>query len=101
MIETRKDGRLAQKLVAGFFSDFFREGAVVFDFLERALAAFETGIFGKVNGSHSTLSDPFLDPVTAAQHLPVFEGWEHSSPFADHLRFWQTNPEILLPGLYL
>src|SRR6266511_1165807 len=85
MIETRENSCLAQELVAGFISDFFREGAVVFDFFQRALAALETGVIGKINGSHSALTDPFTDLITAAQYLPVLEGWKQLFSFYDYL----------------
>jgi hypothetical protein len=66
VIETREHSRLAQELIAGFISNFFREGAFIFDFLQRAFTAFEAGIVGKVNGTHAALPDPFTDLVAAA-----------------------------------
>jgi len=71
VIKTRENSRLTQELVAGFISYVLREGAVVFDFLQRALTTFETCIFGKVNGTHAALSDPLNDAVSAAQYLPA------------------------------
>jgi hypothetical protein len=82
VIETRKDSCLAQKLVAGFFSDIFREGAIVFDFLQRTLAALEASIIRKINGSHAALANAFADLITTSQYLPTLERREQSSPFA-------------------
>ena len=81
MVETRENSSLAQELFAGFFSYVFREGAVIFDFLQRALTSLETGIVGKVDGTHAALTDPFPDLVAAAQYLPVLEGWEQLFSF--------------------
>jgi hypothetical protein len=88
MIETRQYGCLAQELVAGFLSNVFREGTVVFNFLQRTLAALETGVVCKVNGPHATLANAFSDFIAAAQYLPALEGWEQSSPF---WAFWGTS----------
>jgi hypothetical protein len=77
MIETRKNSSLAKELFAGFASYFFREGAVVFDFLQGTLTSLEPRVIGKVNRTHAALTDPFTDLVAATQDLPVLQGWEH------------------------
>ena len=81
MVEARKHRCLAQELVAGFLSNIFWESAVVLDFLQRALAAFEPGVVGKVDRAHATLTDPITDLVAAAQDLPVLKGWEQCLSF--------------------
>src|SRR5687767_4343305 len=85
VIETRKHSSLAQELLAGFISNFFREGTVVLNFLQRAFTTLEAGIIGQINGTHSALTDPFTDLVAPAQDLPAFEGWQHHSPFGTPL----------------
>jgi hypothetical protein len=81
MIKTRENGCLAQELFASLISDIFRESAVVFDFLQRALAALEAGVIGEINGSHPALTDPFSDLITATQYLPSLEGWKQRFSF--------------------
>ena len=81
MIETREDGCLAQELFAGLISDIFREGVVVLDLFQRALAALETDVIGEINGPHSTLTNPLADLITAAQYLPILQGWEQCFSF--------------------
>src|SRR5512138_499342 len=76
MVKTRENGCLAQELFAGLISYVFREGVVVFDFFQRALAALETGVVSEINGSHSALTDPLLDLIATAQYLPILQGWE-------------------------
>ena len=76
MIETREDRCLTQELLAGFTSDVFWEGTVVFDFLQCALAALKPGVIGEIDRAHPALTDPIADLITAAQYLPVLEGWE-------------------------
>jgi hypothetical protein len=68
-------------LFAGFISYIFREGVIVLDFLQRALAALEPGVIGEINGAHSALTDPLADFIATAQHLPVLEGWEQCFSF--------------------
>src|SRR5512138_2504440 len=78
MIETRKNSCLAQKLIAGFFAYIFREGTIVFDFLQSTLATLETNIVCKVNGSHATLPNALADLIATAQYLPSLERREQS-----------------------
>jgi hypothetical protein len=56
------------------------EGAVILDFLEGALPAFQTHIVGKINAPAATLSDAITDSVAAAQDLSIFQREGHSSP---------------------
>jgi hypothetical protein len=81
MVETRENGCLVEELLTGFSPDVFWESAVVFDFLERALAALETGVIGEINGAHSALTNPFSDLVAATQYLPSLEGWKQLFSF--------------------
>ena len=81
MIEAREHCCLAQELVAGFISNIFRECAVVLDFFQRALAAFEPGIVREIDRAHPALSDPLTDLIAAAQYLPVLESWEQCFSF--------------------
>jgi hypothetical protein len=76
MVKTRKNSGLAQELFAGLLSYIFREGVVVFDFLQGALASLETLVVGKVNGSHAAFSDAFSNFIAATQYLLILEGWE-------------------------
>jgi hypothetical protein len=76
VVQARENCSLAQKLLAGFCSNSFRESAVILDFFQRALAALEPGVVGKIDRAHSALTDPIKDLVAAAQHLPVLDGWE-------------------------
>ena len=81
MIKTRENSCLAQKLFAGLISDIFREGVVILDLFQRALAALETDVIGEINGPHSALTNPLADLIATAQHLPVLEGWEQCFSF--------------------
>jgi len=81
MIKTRENGCLAQELFAGLVADIFREGAVILNLFQRALAALETNVVGEINGSHSALTNPLADLVAAAQYLPILQGWEQCFSF--------------------
>ena len=81
MIETRKDRGLAQELVASLISNVFGESAVILDFLQRALAALESGIVCEIDRAHPALADPLADLITTTQHLPILEGWEQCFSF--------------------
>src|SRR5688572_9122544 len=81
MVETRQHCCLAQKLIAGLIANIFRKGAVVLDFLQRALAALQSGVVGEIDRAHSALTDPLSNFIAAAQYLPVLKRWEQCFSF--------------------
>jgi len=72
VIQTRQHGCLAQKLLAGFAHHFRGKRAVMFHFLQGALATFQPLVIGKVDAAHPTLPDHPADAVSAAQYIPGF-----------------------------
>jgi hypothetical protein len=78
MVQPRKHSSLAQKLLAGFPENFLSESTVVFNFLKRTAATFQSQVLSKVNISHAACTDALTDFITTAKYLSNFEGEWHA-----------------------
>jgi hypothetical protein len=59
-------------LIASFAHHILRQGAVVFYFLQSALAAFQSLVVSQVNTPHSPLTDNPANAIATPQHFPGF-----------------------------
>ncbi len=64
MVQPRQHRRLAQELLACLLEQIHRKAAIVLDFLERTLAAFQAQVIGQVDAPHPSLADNAGDLVT-------------------------------------
>jgi hypothetical protein len=70
MVETRKYRCLAKELFACLLNKLSWEGAVVFNFLDRAQPTLQACIICKINAACAALSNQFTDLIAATQYLP-------------------------------